>query len=97
MREFGGYQENSELDKVFSHRIDMEDLPCGYTSVPVTLDNNGTIYKAQMIADLAGIQATSSGRLLDQTKLSYDRNGRRVSVATIQEPGLDSIQPVSGW
>ncbi|ODM22294.1 hypothetical protein SI65_03140 [Aspergillus cristatus] len=97
MREFGSYQENSELDKVLSHRIDMEDLPCEYTSVPVTVDNNGTIYKTQMIAGLIGIQATSSGRLLDQTKLSYDRNGRRVSVATIQEPGLDSIQPVSGW
>jgi len=67
----------------------MEDLPCGYTSVPVTVDNNSTIYKAQMTGGLVGIQATSSGRPLDKTKLSYDTDGRWVPVATIQEPELD--------
>ncbi|BCR88233.1 DUF4419 domain-containing protein [Aspergillus chevalieri] len=52
-----------------------------FASVPVTVDDNGKMYDTVKLAGLVGIQAQSSGVMLDSP----------------EETGLDSIQPVLGW
>lgn len=70
-----------ELDGVAFHKVEIDDIPAGYASVPVKLDDNGKEYDTMMLAGMVGIQASSSGHLLGGAS----------------ETGLDSIQPVSGW
>jgi len=64
-----------------SRRIDTDDVPSSFASVPVTVDDNGKMYDTVKLAGLVGIQAQSSGVMLDSP----------------EETGLDSIQPVLGW
>lgn len=89
--EFAGHGAGRELDEVLSNRVDTEDVPCGYTSVPVTVNDNGVEHETKMVAGMVGIQATSSGQPLDETDNFY------VPAAPSHEPTLDSIRPVSGW
>ncbi|PLN82437.1 hypothetical protein BDW42DRAFT_166821 [Aspergillus taichungensis] len=91
-REFESRETAFGLDDALSRRVDTDDVPSGYASVPVTVDDNGKIYDAMMLAGLVGIQATSSRTMLDGTS---DRGNSR-SPPT-EEAGLDSIQPLSGW
>ena len=69
-----------ELDGVGYHRIEIENVPPGYGSVPVTVVDNGVEFEATMIAGSVAIKGTSSGEPL--------KSG---------QPGLDTMQPVSGW
>ncbi|BCR84702.1 DUF4419 domain-containing protein [Aspergillus chevalieri] len=77
----GEWATGCELDGVAFHRVETEDIPAGYASVPVKLNDNGMEYDTMMLAGMIGIQASSSGQLLEGAS----------------ETGLDSIQPVSGW
>ncbi|ODM14865.1 hypothetical protein SI65_09617 [Aspergillus cristatus] len=77
----GEWDTGCELDGVAFHRVETEDIPAGYASVPVKLNDNGMEYDTMMLAGMIGIQASSSGQLLEGAS----------------ETGLDSIQPVSGW
>lgn len=81
-----GYRDGCELDGVFFHNVETDDIPLGASSVPVKVDDNGVPYETQMLAGMVGIQATSSGQMLDN---SYTRDPTG--------PGLDTLQPVSGW
>jgi streptogramin lyase len=49
------------LDGVKYHRVDTSDIPNGFASVPVKVDDNGTAYHTKMLAGAIGIRATSSG------------------------------------
>ncbi|OJI97963.1 hypothetical protein ASPVEDRAFT_79635 [Aspergillus versicolor CBS 583.65] len=97
------------LEDAVSRRVDTSDIPSGFASVPVTVKAEGREYEAMMVAGLIGIQATSSGAMLDGTRDHKDSNAYRydededskpiaysISPPT-EEPGLDSIQPLSGW
>lgn len=97
------------LNDVLSRRVDTAEIPSCFASVPVTVDDNGKIYDAVMLAGLVGIQATSSGEMLDDTTHHQESHRFRrgpngewepiiytPSPAT-EEAGLDSIQPLSGW
>ncbi|KAJ5214312.1 hypothetical protein N7449_001481 [Penicillium cf. viridicatum] len=97
------------LDQALSRRIDTDKVPLGYVSVPVTVNNTGKKFDAVMLAGLIGIQATSSGAMLDGSRgHSYERELPYFvddyyqmrpcnPVILTGETGLDSIQPVSGW
>ncbi|OAL53061.1 hypothetical protein IQ07DRAFT_350920 [Pyrenochaeta sp. DS3sAY3a] len=105
----GPSRPGCELDGVKYHRIDISDVPAGYASVPVTVDDNGEIYHTKMLAGSFGISATSSGALTDASSdhansrsYRYDDTGRLVPVVFIpQDPtepaALDTVQPMSGW
>jgi len=75
------------LDGVRYHRVDTNDVPPGFASVPVKLDDNGDEYDAVMVAGSVGIKATSSGELL--TPATFDNPS-----ITIE---LDTLQSESGW
>lgn len=99
-----------DLDSTLYHRLNMKNIPSGFTSVPVQVDDNGRLYNTIMVAGSVGIQVTSSGQLLDQGLnghssagiLTTNDRGRRVPYPYHPNtpdggPGLDSLQPVSGW
>lgn len=104
-----GFDAGCELDGVRYHRIDSDEIPSGFASVPVKVDDNGHVHNTKMVAGMVGIQATSKGRMLDrnndhndQGKFTLGPNSEMIPVdrapATLsEEHGLDSIQPVSGW
>jgi hypothetical protein len=109
LQEFEGHRAGCELDGVLFHRVDTGDIPPGFASVPVTVNDNGDIYHTMMVAGSVGIQATSSGSMLDsnhdhgdQGVFRRDANGQLAPIpyipaAPTDEPGLDTIQPLSGW
>lgn len=49
-----------KLDDVTYHRIDSSDVPPGYSSVPITVDDNGDEFNATMIAGSLGMKYSSS-------------------------------------
>ena len=55
------YGETLRLDGVAYHRVDSEEVPPGYSSVPVTVDDNGDVFDAMMVAGSVGINCTSGG------------------------------------
>jgi hypothetical protein len=106
--DFGVYDDSERgcnLDGTIFHRVNTEDIPDAYVSVPVMVDDNGHKTKTRMVAGLVGIAASSSGEKLDTTN-----NHKYWFRAPFAEPrfkditpvvgdvtGLDSLQPVSGW
>lgn len=61
--------------------VDSEDVPAGYASVPVKVDDNGTMYETRMVAGSVGYEAVS---------IDGARNTRSGAE-------LDTVQPLSGW
>ena len=55
------YGETLRLDGVTYHRVDSEEVPPGYSSVPVTVNDNGDLFDAMMVAGSVGINCTSGG------------------------------------
>ncbi|KAJ5833513.1 hypothetical protein N7474_001824 [Penicillium riverlandense] len=107
--EFEAQNTDFGLDDVLSRGVDTDVIPSGYASVPITVNDNGVTHKTTMLAGLVGIQATSSGAMLDGTPhyggFQMYQWTSNVTVEPIisspnpatEEPGLDSIQPLSGW
>jgi hypothetical protein len=80
----GGYREPEpqlEIDGAKFHRVGTHDIPSGFASVPVEIDDIGILYHAILVAGSVGLRVSSSGEMLEGGK----------------EPGLDTVQPVSGW
>ena len=107
------YQSNTknrrfQLDGIEYHLVPFDEIPAGICSVPVTVDDNGKIYNTTMLAGSMGARITSTGNMLDQSK-QYHAGSRGADVAgnvgpptyepcsPTGEPGLDSLQPESGW
>ncbi|KAJ9298231.1 hypothetical protein DTO271G3_3836 [Paecilomyces variotii] len=99
--EFKRRNTNLSLDDALARRIDTNEVPSAYASVPVRVNDNGDIYETMMLAGLVGIQATSSGAILDQgmdPHWEWDQHeSRRWEEGSGEETGFDSIQPLSGW
>jgi hypothetical protein len=86
------------LDGVKYHRIDIKKIPSGSASVPVKVDDNGTKYDTKMVAGSFGIQATSSGQKTDSGQDHANPWNKDYTPAKgTGEPGLDSLQPATGW
>ena len=79
-------EETCVLDGVSYHPVDTDDIPNGFASVPVKVDDDGDIYHTQMLAGAIGIQATSSK--------SPAAGAEGVSA---EGEKLDSLQSLSGW
>lgn len=62
-------------------RIDTSDIPVGFVSVPVKVNDNGRELKTSMVAGMVGIEAIP---------------GANDTVSDIG-PAKNSIQPFSGW
>ena len=97
-----------DLDGTFYHRVDTNDIPNGYVSLPVTVDDNGFEYKTRMVAGSVGIQLRSSGLPVDESRaliygssFAWGSNGDTTYAGGGPGVGypvnLDTIQPVSGW
>ena len=54
-----------ELDGVTYHKVMSNEVPPGYTSVPVKFDEHGTLFDSMMVAGSVGINCTSSGDEMD--------------------------------
>ncbi|MCJ1464394.1 hypothetical protein MMC07_003007 [Pseudocyphellaria aurata] len=70
-----------ELDGVPYHRIDSKEVPPGFVSVPVKVDDNGTEYKTTMVA------GSVASRLEDA---AAEVKGRLPG-------GRDALRPEVGW
>lgn len=103
---YPGSPDECNIDGTFYHRVDTDDIPNAYVSVPVMLDDNGSEIRTVMVAGLVGMAASSSGDKLD----SSNSHKGWVSKTLFAEPefvdvqpvvgddtGLDSLQPVAGW
>ncbi|KAJ8111039.1 hypothetical protein OPT61_g6265 [Boeremia exigua] len=87
-----------DFEGVKYHQIDIEKVPNSFASVPLKVDDNGTIYDTKMVAGLFGIHATSSGQKTDPgTQCAGPWNPNYEPGQGTGEPGLDSLQPASGW
>jgi hypothetical protein len=50
-----------KLGGIVYHTIDTHDIPSGFASVPVKVDDNGHVYRTEMVAGSVGIHVTKSG------------------------------------
>jgi hypothetical protein len=94
--------DDLELDGVKYGMIDIEKIPAGFASVPVKVDDNGTEYNTKMIAGSFGIQAKSSGEQTDSGNSHADmhygeKKAEYKPASGTEKPGLDSLQPATGW
>jgi hypothetical protein len=71
-----------KLDDVTYHTIDTNDIPSGFASVPVKVNDNGVIHRTKMVAGSLGINVF--------------RSGEKASDASGEEK-LDSVRSLSGW
>lgn len=55
------FSPHCEFDGVLYHHIDSNDVPPGFVSVPVTIDDNGMVYKTTVIAGSVAYRVESAG------------------------------------
>jgi hypothetical protein len=78
----------AEIDWERFHSVNFKNIPDGYVSVPVLIDNHGVEIKSRMVAGSVGFKVWSSGNPLED----YHRANPRSLLY-----GDDSLQPASGW
>ena len=61
-----------ELDGVKYHTVESDEVPPGYSSVPVKVDDNGDLFDSTMVAGSVGINCTSSGDEMDGGLVDLD-------------------------
>ncbi|KAL0573382.1 hypothetical protein V5O48_008579 [Marasmius crinis-equi] len=82
---FAGHRAGCEIDEVLYHRVNTDDIPAGFASVPVKVDDNGHVFETKMVAGLMGIEALSA------------REASEGGPDSTNTPGCDTIRPASGW
>lgn len=60
------------LDGVIYHQIKSNEVPPGFSAVPVQVDDNGYIFDALMVAGSVGMNGSSSGEELAEGKNGFD-------------------------
>jgi len=81
------------LDGSLYHRIDSQDVPPGYVSVPVIVDDDGVKHDTIMLAGSVGLRLTNSKPIseLESSQFSdYDDNAGNLNTT-------NTIQAESGW
>ncbi|KAI9666022.1 MAG: hypothetical protein M1821_003957 [Bathelium mastoideum] len=84
-----------DLDVALHAHVNSDILPAGFAVVDAKVNDNGKKYMTKLIAGSVGIRATSSGEELDEVPIYGLRKDE--SSRSKGGPGLDSIQPVTGW
>ena len=88
LEDFQTRRAGCELNGTLYHRVDTLDIPPGFTSVPVVVNDNGDKFKAKMVAGSIGTLAKDSVGLVGGTREQDDAHGNS---------NLDSVQPLTGW
>ncbi|KAF5632741.1 hypothetical protein F52700_6278 [Fusarium sp. NRRL 52700] len=81
---------NRTLDGLMYPYVNTKDIPCGYVTVPVEVDDNGTLYKCKMIAGSLGMQAVPGLEGYVPGVGEWRRNEEVDEKKT-------GIKPVTGW
>ncbi|KAL0573501.1 hypothetical protein V5O48_008454 [Marasmius crinis-equi] len=81
LKAFEGRRAGCDIDGVLYHRVNTKNIPAGFASVPVTVNDNGRVFETKMVAGLMGIEASSTGD----------------NLAGTDGPVLDMIRPAAGW
>ncbi|KAJ1562593.1 hypothetical protein HK405_010282 [Cladochytrium tenue] len=82
-----GESEYCRIDGTTFLPVDTNNIPSGFASVPVKVNDNGTLYSTRMVAGSVGIAASSSMGL--DSILGKGKKYLKMR--------LDSIRPVTGW
>lgn len=111
MSEGFNWSENTLFGDVAYPRVDVDDVPTAFASVPVHVNDNGHKYNATMVAGSVGIVAsvaassstvragTSSADLAgvpSQIEETHSNDPEQIETGTRTEL-LDTVQPLSGW
>lgn len=95
-------REGCLLDGISYPVIPSSSVPSGFASVPVKIDDNGHAFESKMVAGSIGIEAVSSGNMIEERYAS--QTGEHVRGiwtpdlrAPTGQPGLDTLQSVAGW
>ena len=88
-------KKNFKLDDIPFHNVDTNDIPSGCTTVPLSVNDNGTFIETRLLVGSVGIQVSSSGARTD----SSHRYSQVVVKAGDAKgaPGPDTVQPLSAW
>lgn len=73
--------------------VETDNIPCGYVTVPVEVDDNGSLYNCNMLAGSVGMQAVPGPEGYVPAFDPYEKRRRDVEV---DEKKL-GIKPVTGW
>ena len=83
---------------IIYHRVNTNDVPVGYSSVPVKIDDNGDIFMSTMIAGSVGMRGSSSGEAVAYRSLGYGRQTEKQRKREERgKKGIDTLQPEVGW
>ncbi|KAH8170539.1 hypothetical protein LIA77_09320 [Sarocladium implicatum] len=94
-----GDPQACNLDGISFSRIETGDIPNGYISCQVKVEDNGKEVKTRMVAGSVGIAVKSSGEPLEErpSLTLFSSKDKKAPEKKIESPGLDTLQPVSGW
>ena len=104
--EFEARNTDLGLDDVLARSVDIDQIPSGFISVPLTMDDDGKLTEMMMLAGSIGIQAMSKEPVLEERTrrrwASYliprrTKKHNTHTPPTTDGDGPDSIQPFSGW
>ncbi|KAF2035622.1 hypothetical protein EK21DRAFT_96816 [Setomelanomma holmii] len=65
-------RDEYQLDDVLFHRVDFNDVPSGFASVPVKVDDNGVVHSTKMVAGSLGMVFSESGEEGEDGKEKLD-------------------------
>ncbi|KAF5693359.1 hypothetical protein FGLOB1_14407 [Fusarium globosum] len=84
---------NGTLGDLMYLHVDTDDIPCGYVTVPVEVNDNGTLYNCKMLAGSVGMQAVPGPEGYVPAFDPFEDRRRNVD---LDETKL-GIKPVTGW
>ncbi|EFX05483.1 hypothetical protein CMQ_3552 [Grosmannia clavigera kw1407] len=88
------YPDCYELDGIQYHMADIKKVPSGSVAVPLTIDDNGNIFPARMVAGSVGIKANFAAEA-PAVSSSPTPNSSNCGNG-VGQPG-SAIEPVTGW
>ena len=86
-------------DNVTYHRVNTNNVPAGYTSVPVKIDDNGHVFMATMIAGSVGMRGSSRGQDSAPQPRGYEhrKEDKQEEEEAAGKTVIDTLQPEVGW
>ncbi|KAF5606577.1 uncharacterized protein FSUBG_5976 [Fusarium subglutinans] len=82
-------QRNDAMEEISYPSVDTNDIPCGYVTVPVEVDDRGTLYSCRMLAGSVGMQALPGPE--GYVPALEERTNKEV------DEKKTGVKPVTGW